>query len=192
MRRFSFLVLSFIFCLGTNSERKIPIVKIDDPEVQDLVEFGYGFLHTYKDEVNENINPICEIKKTEGKTVVSFIFKSIERYDLEWYNSCYFECAGQYILLRDASGIDVAVFDSVDCKIEESVLYYGYNITFENKKGKCYVSELWTPFGAPKEIDFQVVNDTCFSFTENDEWPFEKDSSIIYLDYEESKIYWNR
>lgn len=192
MKRFSVLVLVLLYCLETNSVSELPKVRIDDPETEDLIEFGFGFLLSHKEELKESIKPICEIKKTEEKTTVSFIFKSIERYDLEWYDGCYFECFGNDIFLRSISGVSTVVLDSVECKFEKSNLYYGCNITFENKNGVCRVSEFWIPWGTSEEIDFKIVNDTCFSFTENDEWPFEKDSSIIYLDYEESLRYRNK
>lgn len=167
-------------------------MRIDDPETEDLVEFGYGYLLTHKEKLKESIKPICEIKKTDEKTTVSFIFKSIERYDFEWYNGCYFECLGDNVFLRLISGVDTVVIDSVEYEIEKSNLYYGCNITFENKNGVCRISEFWIPWGTSEEIYFKVVNDTCFSFTENDDWPFEKDSSVIYLDYEESLRYLNK
>ena len=96
------------------------------------------------------------------------------------------------MFLRDVSGIDVVITDSVDCPIAGKTIYLGSRNVFENHNGKCRIVEYSDLFFSEQMRFFKVRNDTCSSFTENDEWPFEKDSSITCLDYEDSQIYWSR
>ena len=66
------------------------MVRIEDPEVCDLIEFGYEYCRLHGEFI-ERIIPICEIEKNEETIIVSFDFKSIEHLDLEWYDVFYFE-----------------------------------------------------------------------------------------------------
>lgn len=189
MKKIIILCCLLFVSLTGNSKQQVHIVSVDDSELCDLIDWGFRFVSSYKKELDEQINPICEVFKTEDKTVVTFIYKKIETSDLKWYNSCYLKCGSHNIFLRRSSGVDLVILDSVDCNPDDRDLYYGCSLSFEKHNGKCRVIGFWTPWGFGEEKDFRVKNDTCFSFTKNDVWPFEKDSSIKYLDYEDSKIY---
>lgn len=84
--------------------------------------------------------------------------------------------------------------DSMEIPLNRFSVIFLRTIFIETKEScKLTYYDNMKCFTNPSEDrSFSFKNDTCFSLGKSDIWPYEKDSSILYLNYEESRRLYRR